>query len=306
MTFDPNELKKLYTPPADSHKGQNGKLMIIGGSQLFHAASLWALTIASRVVDMVFYSSVPQNNEIVLELKKEFRDGIVVPRTEIENYAQEAECILIGPGMVRAESGIKNTPRGTSQILGIKEIDALKDEGLQSYYLTKYLLEKYAHKKWVIDAGALQMMEPEWLIPLKGNVIITPHPLEFGRVESRIKIQELRKEFENKSLEEKVQLFAKEYNCIVLLKGKEDVICSPEKSVKVFGGNAGMTKGGTGDVLAGLVAALACKNDLFLAATAGAYFNKRAGESLFEKFGYTFNASDLINEIPVVMKQHLS
>jgi NAD(P)H-hydrate repair Nnr-like enzyme with NAD(P)H-hydrate dehydratase domain len=59
-------------------------------------------------------------------------------------------------------------------------------------------------------------------------------------------------------------------------------------------------------VLAGLVAALACNNDLYLAATAGAYFNKKAGESLFENVGYTFNASDLADEIPIVMRQLLS
>jgi len=55
--------------------------------------------------------------------------------------------------------------------------------------------------------------------------------------------------------------------------------------------------------LAGLVAALSCKNELFLAATAGAYFNKKAGDSLFEKVGYTFNSSDLADEIPVVMRE---
>jgi len=63
-------LKKLYIPPPDSHKGQNGKLMIIGGSHLFHAASLWALEVASRIVDMVFYSSVPENNQIVKKTKE--------------------------------------------------------------------------------------------------------------------------------------------------------------------------------------------------------------------------------------------
>jgi hydroxyethylthiazole kinase-like uncharacterized protein yjeF len=297
--FNPQVLKKLYIPPPDSHKGQNGKLLVIGGSHLFHAASLWALTIASRVVDMVFYSSVPENNEIVQELKKEFRNGIIVPRIEIENYAEEADCILIGPGMVRAESRIKN------QELGIKEIISLQDEGEQSYYLTKYLLEKYPHKKWVIDAGALQMMEPEWLLLLKGNTILTPHPMEFERIRIKIKNASLKNAIENKALEDQVQLFAKEFNCTVLLKGKQDTVCSSDTCVSVSGGNSGMTKGGTGDVLAGLVAALACKNDLFLAATAGAYFNKKAGESLFEKVGYTFNASDLAAEIPVVMKNLL-
>ena len=101
-------------------------------------------------------------------------------------------------------------------------------------------------------------------------------------------------------------MFAKEYNCVVLLKGKTDIVCSEGVCLQISGGNAGMTKGGTGDVLAGLVAALACKNELFLAAAAGSYFNKRAGEALFEKVGYYFNATDLAQEIPVVMKKLLN
>ena len=66
-----------------------------------------------------------------------------------------------------------------------------------------------------------------------------------------------------------------------------------------------MTKGGTGDVLAGLVASLACKNDLLLSAKVGSFLNKKAGEYLFEKMGYYFNSTDLVNEIPVVMKKYI-
>jgi len=283
--FNPQTLEKLYIPPAGSHKGQNGKLMIIGGSQLFHAASLWALTIASRVVDMVFYSSVAENNQIVHELKKEFRNGIIVPRVEIESYIEEADAVLIGPGMMRT-----NPADIKQQDLTFEEINALEDEGLQSYYLTKYLLAKYPKKKWVIDAGALQMIELSWLTQLHGNVILTPHQGEFERV------------FAARSETETVSEIAKKYNAIILLKGEKDIVCSPEVSVEIAGGNAGMTKGGTGDVLSGLIAALACNNELFLSAAAGSYFNKRAGEALYERVGYTFNASDLANEIPVVMK----
>lgn len=286
-TFDPSSLQQLYTPSQGSHKGQNGKVMVIGGSHLFHAASLWALTIASRVVDMVFYSSVPENNLLVEELKKDFRNGIIVRRDDIESYIDEAEAVLIGPGMLRAEHKEHKKLDASS----LEEINLLEDEGEQSYYLTKYLLEKCPQKKWIIDAGALQMIEPEWLKALNGNVILTPHTLEFERV------------FKLKSTAENVQAMAKEYNCIIVLKGKEDIVCSPDKAVAITGGNAGMTKGGTGDVLAGLIAALASKNDLFLAATAGSYINKKAGDTLFEKVGYYFNASDLADEIPRVMKR---
>ncbi|MBI2443283.1 MAG: NAD(P)H-hydrate dehydratase [Candidatus Levybacteria bacterium] len=293
--FDVSELKKLYFPPPDSHKGQNGKLLLIGGSHLFHAASLWALKVASRIVDMVFYSSVPENNQIVLEAKKEFRDGIVVPRKQLESYIDEADCVLIGPGMVRSEHGMSNIKYPMSNI---QEINQIQDEGEQTYYLTKYLLTKYPQKIWVIDGGALQMMEKEWLKDMP-EVILTPHHGEFERL------------FELVPTQENIEKMAREYSAIILCKGEEDIVCLPGEAlaagecVAVKGGNAGMTKGGTGDVLAGLVAALACKNDLYLAAKAGSYINKKAGEALFQRVGYTFNSSDLVNEIPKVMRELL-
>jgi hydroxyethylthiazole kinase-like uncharacterized protein yjeF len=282
-SFDPKLLKQLTLPEPDSHKGQNGKLMIIGGSHLFHAASLWALQIATRVVDMVFYSSVVENNQLVHQLKKEFRGGIVVPREQIDAYIAEADAVLIGPGMMRSEVTIQH------EIKTLSEIDLIEDEGIQSYYLTEYLLKKYPKKKWVIDAGALQMIEPAWLLPLQGKVVLTPHPQEFSRVFGQADVSEI----------------AKKYHCTILLKGEKDVLCSETQCLEIAGGNAGMTKGGTGDILAGLIAALACTNDLFFAAAAGSYLNKKAGESLYQRVGYYFNASDLANEIPVVMKQLL-
>lgn len=220
--FDISDLQKLYSPPSDSHKGQNGKLLIIGGSQLFHAASLWSLEIASKIVDMVFYSSVPTNNAIVEKEKAAFRNGIVVPREKVEDYIEEADCILIGPGLPRKD--------------GQEEGDD------DTKMLTEGLLKKYPHKKWVIDGGSLQTIDPS-LIP--HNAILTPH----------------QREFETLFGKENVGDVAQKYNCIILLKGPIDMVCSPDECVQVSGGNAGMTKGGTGDVLAGLVAALACKNE---------------------------------------------
>lgn len=298
-SFNPEILKQLYIPASSSHKGQNGKLLVIGGSHLFHAASLWALEISSKIVDMVFYASVPENNQIVHEAKELFHNGIVVTREHIEDYVDEADCILIGPGMVRSSAEELRTEN--RELRTIHEVNQFTDEGMQTYYLTKYLLTNYPHKKWIIDAGALQMMRAEWLEPLGGNVILTPHPKELERV---LKATGGTAQVTGKDdLLHATCHMSQKYNCIILLKGEKDVVCSPDRSVEISGGNAGMTKGGTGDVLAGLVAALACKNDLFLAATAGSYINKKAGEALFEKVGYYFNASDLVDEIPVVMNQ---
>ena len=65
-------IKKLYIPDKNSHKGKNGKVLIIGGSKLFHAASIWAAESASHIVDIVHYSSTLENNEVMVSLKKKF------------------------------------------------------------------------------------------------------------------------------------------------------------------------------------------------------------------------------------------
>jgi len=296
--FDLLELKKLYIPPTSSHKGENGKLLVIGGSHLFHAASLWALEIASKIVDMVFYVSVPENEKIVQDAKEAFRNGIVVPREKIEEYIKDSDGILIGPGMNRIEHRISNFK---FQISNLNQLNEIQDEGEQTFYLTKYLLQKYPKKKWVIDAGALQVMKAEWLKQLQGNAIVTPHKKEFEKLFA-FQLNANNQIFNNIDV---VSEMAKIYDCIILLKGEQDIVCSPKECVSISGGNAGMTKGGTGDVLAGLVAAFACNNDLFLAATCASYINKKAGESLYEKVGYYFNASDLVQEIPFVMKHLL-
>ena len=288
--FEEKELKQLYLPPEKSHKGQNGKLLVIGGSSLFHAASLWALSIASKIVDMVFYASVPVNNQIVFEAKKEFRNGIVVPRGDLEDYIEEADCILIGPGMMRSDQ--KRFKVQDLRFKHIEQLEKIKDEGAQTYLLTEYLLHKYPKKKWVIDAGALQMMKPQWLLDVS-NAIITPHPIEFERL------------FSLEATPETIEQMAVMYKTTIIVKGHVDIVASGLESVVVKGGNAGMTKGGTGDVLAGLTAALFCNNDAFLSAKAASFFNKKAGENLFENVGYYFNASDLVEEIPKVMKKYL-
>ncbi len=263
-----NLLKNLYRPPKDSHKGQNGKLTIIGGSKLFHGASLWALKTASRIVDMVFYSTIEENEALTKRLKSEIYDFICVPRNELGDYIQESDAVLIGPGLMREK---------------------------QTREITQSLLAKFPEKKWIIDAGSLQMMEAEWLKKLN-QVIITPHQKEFKKLFT----------VNNGTMEQWNNLVlqkAKEYGCVIVLKGSTDIICSPQKCMVNTTGNEGMTKGGTGDVLAGLIAALACKNDLFLAAGAGIYINGLAGDALYQRVGPYFNATDLSEEIPKILKK---
>ncbi len=255
-------LKKVRLPSRSSHKGQNGKLLIIGGSELFHAASRWSLEVATKFVDMVFYASTPDNNELIKEAKGEFWNGIVVPRDEVESYLQEADCVLIGPGMMRD----KETKR---------KVD--------------FLVGKYPDKKWIIDAGALQVINPKLL---NTNCIITPHAQEMKKLKENCKAEGV--------------VFSK-LLVNILLKGEDDKITFFKKDKKkrlvMHGGNEGMTKGGTGDVLAGLVASIYTKHPADVAMVVGSYINKKAGEELYTAVGPYYNASDLVATIPRVLWQ---
>src|SRR3989304_9055365 len=200
--FDSSLLKSLYKPAPDSHKGQNGKLLIIGGSQLFHAASLWALTVASRIVDMVFYSSVETNNRIVESIKAEFRNGIIIPRSKIDNYANEADCILIGPGLPR-EEGLEQGDDDTKE-------------------LTERMFSTYPDKKWVVDGGSLQVIEPN-ILPK--TAIVTPHKGEFKKL------------FGVEPTDETINEMAKKFGIVILVKGEYDIVSSPEQTARITGGH---------------------------------------------------------------------
>lgn len=303
-------LKNLYQPSPSSHKGQNGKLLIIGGSHLFHAASLWSLKIASRIVDMVFYSSVDENNKIVEECKKEFRDGIIVPRNDLEEYIKEADCVLIGPGMVRQsadksadKNNETNNHKSANPLKNLSEINSLQNEGEQTFFLTKYVLQNHKNKRFIIDAGALQELRFEWLKDLKEIPILTPHEKELEMLAKNNGITTA--ETINNVVAGKWPVTAN--NMVILLKGPTDTIYSPHQNpIKIKGGVAGMTKGGTGDVLAGLLASFYCKNDALTATIAASFFNKKAGEELVKTVGNYFNSSDLANQLPKTIHEHLS
>lgn len=251
--------RKLKLPDPHSHKGQNGKLLIIGGSELFHAASRWSLDIASKFVDMVFYASTAENNELIREAKGKFWNGIVINRSDLDSYIAEADAILIGPGMERSQ---------------------------ETEELVNSLLKKYPEKKWVLDAGALQMLDPSLLTKTS---VLTPHEKELEGLLERLGRQ-MDREVSVIDLKEKV--------AAVLVKGKVDRLYAPDQEIEIPGGNAGMTKGGTGDVLAGILAALYCSHDAKTASVVASVTNKMAGEKLFERVGPYFNASDLVKAIP--------
>jgi len=255
-----NEVKSLYKPTEKSHKGDNGELLIIGGSKMFHGALLLAAKIASKVVDLVYFSSILENNELIKKIKSRLCEFITVPRDEVVNFVKKVDTVLIGPGM------------------GISE---------ETRTITNQLLKRFKNKRFVLDADALKVVDKKLL---NKNCIITPHKEEFKSL------------FGLAASKKAVFKMARKYKCIIVLKGARDYVSDGNKLKVNITGNPGMTKGGTGDVLAGLIAALACKNDLFLAASAGVFINGLAGDRLKKKYSYYYNASDLIDEIPKTIK----
>jgi len=95
-----------------------------------------------------------------------------------------------------------------------------------------------------------------------------------------------------------VERMAQENSCIILLKAIDDIISDGEKTVVVRGGNAGLTKGGTGDILAGLIAGLSAHSDSFISAVVGSYLLKQTAERLFQIKGNWYSVADIIAMLP--------
>lgn len=294
--FDPHVLKDLYKPGENSHKGENGRLLVIGGSKLFHASIFWSADVASRFVDLVHFASpAKENNDLVrYKLKQGFWSGIVVDWNEVEDYIREDDCVLIGPGMMRGDASQAHS----SELIANSWDEAVKTDNTE--IIVNELLKKYPNKKWVVDGGALQEVNVELL---NENCIVTPHHGEWERLCQKSKVKSQKHNLIGETLDYQVKQvidFSQKHNNVtVLLKGKVDIVCQGEEVVVVEGGNSGMTKGGTGDVLAGVVAGLYCKNEAFLAAQAGSYLTKLAGDRLFEKRGYFYNSGDLVREVGI-------
>ena len=219
---------RFYLPISESHKGQNGRVLVIAGSSLFHAPAVWAAQIASHFVDIVHFASTEENNKVLYEMKKEFHNGIVISRSHIDDYIQEDDAILLGPGMVR---GDKSKIQDFS-FESYAELSSITDEEMYTSAITKFFIDKYPEKKFIFDAGALQMMKPEWLLALKTIPIISPHQLEFERLFGI----ELKDKEENEKVEI-VRETAKKYRVVILLKAITDIVSDGDNVFEITGGN---------------------------------------------------------------------
>lgn len=246
-----NIINSLYKPAKYSHKGENGKLLIIGGSRDYHGAPVFSILAARRFVDLLYFYPASRDPYLINAVKG-IPEAMVVYNFE---KVRDMDCTLFGIGLSNAR------------------------------FNHKFVIKN--SQKLVIDGDGLNLIRNR----IPRNSILTPHELEFSRL------------FGLRGSKDNVKRMANKWKCIILKKDPKGDIISDGKKVKIIkGGNPGMTKGGTGDVLAGLVSALFCKNPAFESAVAASYLNRKAGDSLKKKFGLNYCASDLADELALIYK----
>lgn len=279
VVFNHRELHQLWQPAVKAGKFDGGQVTIIGGSKLFHGAPILALKAASRIVDMVYFSSFEDDREVANQIKASLSSFIWVPREDLERYIEKSDAVLIGPGLMRY--GREGDNKGL----------IFDDEGKKTKTLTEKLLKQFAHKPWVVDGGSLQVISPE-ILP--ENCLITPNRKEFELL--------FGESLNYDSLDQTAELLeemAKKFRITIATKGPVSLVSNGKETFTISGGNAGLIKGGTGDVIAGLAVAFLAKNPPILAGATAIYLVKRAAEDLANTQALMYNADDLANQLPL-------
>ncbi len=303
--MDMDQIQQLMHRKHDAHKGQSGHVLIIGGSEDYVGATALAGIAALRSgCDLVTIAAPEKVAWAVNALSpdimtKKLKGTYLVPKhikallLETSEIANRNLPALARSKMAISESAQEHAPRAA--VLDKYTVIALGNGiGLRwgTKRFCKKLMRATKNKLKVIDADAIKLLSLQEI----QNAIITPHARELDILlenSSLVKINQI------KNKEEKAHTLQKHVgNNVLLLKGPIDYIISKDEIKKISGGNPGMAKAGTGDVLAGLCAGfLAQTHDRFKSAEAASTINKQIGDSLSKKRGYSFIASDMLGEI---------
>jgi len=279
----------LAIPPRSGkeHKGNFGRLLIIGGSIEYFGAPVLAAKAALSVGCDLVTIAAPSN--VIPALPHE--PDLIFLSLPSENYVslediptilkQKFDVILVGNGM-----GVQETSK--------KFLHELLNE---------------VEVPIVVDADALKFIRSK---DLSEKILLTPHHGEWKIL--------FEKEYEGKSdaltgywggkeeetIKEQVKRYVSKIKSTVLLKGGIDIIARNKEMRFNRTGNAAMTVGGTGDVLAGVVSGLLAQNgDIWRSACAGAFLNGLAGDLAYAEVGVSLKASDLIAYLPLAIKKSL-
>jgi hydroxyethylthiazole kinase-like uncharacterized protein yjeF len=251
------------------HKGENGRVLVVGGSQNYVGAPAFAALAALKTgVDIV---TVCAPEKVAWALNTYTPDLITrkfpgeefhtTDCKEIIELSESHDVVVLGNGL-----------------------------GLKKDFVLKLLRD--IKKPFVLDADALKV------VPLDAvtNSVLTPHMKEFeilyGNTERKLI-------WNDKELESNIKIMQRYIgDNVVLLKGASDVIFTKHLRHVNRTGHNSMTIGGTGDILAGLCAGyIAQTGRLFESAVQAAFVNGKAGEYMYKQRGYGYTAYDLVSEL---------
>ena len=260
------DMIRYPVPGKDAHKGQNGRLLIIGGGPYTGAPSLAGMAALRVGVDLVHIATPETAFQTVASASPSYivhrliGDHLDVRSVgKLIDMSKGMDAVLIGPGLGNDEE----TRRA---IVGFVE---------------------ECERPMVVDADGVTSFRGD--IPKK-NIIFTPH----------------RGEYEKLARGSEPEEFASRNECIIVLKGSTDTITDGTRTRRNRTGTPAMTVGGTGDVLAGTIAGLLAKGMTpFDAGCLGTYLCGRAGEKSFEEFSYGLLATDIIDNIARVLREEL-
>ncbi len=241
-----------------SHKDENGKVLVVGGSIDYAGAVYLAAMAALRSgSDNVTVAAPERVAWVVNTLSPDF----ITVKFRGDYFTQAAAAKIIA---LSEKFDVVALGNGIGTRDETKKFAAILASRIKSFK--------------VIDADAIKAIRLQDV----SNAIITPHKREFEILLGNSGCSE-------ESIKSRIG------NNVVIVKGAVDKIISKNKIACNRTGNPGMTVSGTGDVLAGLAAGLlAQEKDLWRASVAAAYVNGKIGDILFRKYGYGFVASDML------------
>ncbi|MGD0644824.1 MAG: NAD(P)H-hydrate dehydratase [Candidatus Bathyarchaeia archaeon] len=268
---------------SSAHKGDFGRLLVIGGSEVFSGApTLVSLAALRTGVDIVYLAAPEKTAYAISSMSPDLitikLEGTNLKPSSIEKlkpYLSMVDAVAMGPGLG----------------LNVETVD-----------FVKFCVEEVekAGKPLLLDADGLKAFAT-FKRPLKVPLVLTPHSGEYAILTG----EPLPENQEERVLA--VQKNAKKLHATILVKGKVDIVCNAKRVKLNFTGNPGMTVGGTGDVLSGIVGGLmAQKVDPFEAAVAGAFVNGAAGDFVADEIGFHMVATDIIDWIPRVFEDPMS
>lgn len=280
----PGDLNTSYPRPrSTSHKGENGVVLVLGGGPYTGAPALSGLAALRTGADLVFIATPRRSwqaiasyspNLIVKDLGTDYL--VSSDLSLLDDILSRTDAILIGPGLGREP-----------------QTEAAVFDFIEAFLRKKVPL--------VVDADAIAALGKCGTMLANSPTVVTPHVGEFTKLTGERLPDDLAGRVGM------VTAWAKKLGITICLKGPTDIISDGASTKLNQVHNVGMSVGGTGDVLAGIIVALMSKGVApFDAACSAAFLNGAAGNEVFSTRSYGLLATDVIEAIPTVLRRTLT